>query len=103
MARAGSLLVRGDQHVELSALHVPPTRLDAFERLVLTNLKRCVSESSNTLIVRAEIEEMGSTVLCSVAVHESFAPRPRAFEREDQTVWELQVTMKRQQVLFEVL
>jgi len=77
--------------------------LTRFEHRVRTNLERCIDTHRNALVARAEIEELGTTVICKISVHEVL-PNGSAYRNmSESAIWSLQTEMERQQVLFEAL
>ena len=83
--------------------YCPPAHLTRFEHRVRTNLERCIDTHRNALVARAEIEELGTTVICKISVHEVL-PNGSAYRNmSESAIWSLQTEMERQQVLFEAL
>ena len=83
--------------------YCPPAHLTRFEHRVQSNLQRCMEGCHNALVARAEIQELGTTVICKVTVHEVL-PNGSAYRNMgEDALWSLQTEMERQQVLFEAL
>jgi hypothetical protein len=97
------LVVSWVESVASLMCYCPPAHLSRFEHRVSSNLERCIASHTNALVARAEIEELGTTVVCKITVHEVL-PNGSSFRNmSESAIWTLQTEMERQQVLFEAL